>query len=48
MRSLREKLVADVGEEIERDQIRGFARSVAEIEWLVLILVMLYLLAPGT
>ena len=48
MKSLRARLVADVGEEIERDQIRGFARSVAEIEWLVLILVMLYMLAPGT
>ncbi|MGB5210463.1 MAG: diguanylate cyclase [Gammaproteobacteria bacterium] len=48
MKSFRAKLVADVGEEIERDQIRGFARSVAEIEWLILILVLLYLLAPGT
>ncbi len=48
MKSFRSRLVADVGEEIERDQIRGFARSVAEIEWLVLILVLLYLLAAGT
>lgn len=48
MKGFRARLVADVGEEIERDQIRGFARSVAEIEWLVLILVMLYMLAPGT
>jgi diguanylate cyclase (GGDEF)-like protein len=31
------------GLEIEQAQLRGFARSVAEIEWLLLILVMLYL-----
>lgn len=31
-----------------REQLRGFARSMAEIEWLVLILVLLYLLVPGT
>lgn len=31
-----------------RDQLRGFARSIAEIEWLTLILVLLYLLVPGT
>jgi diguanylate cyclase (GGDEF)-like protein len=29
--------------EIEQAQLRGFARSVAEVEWLLLILVMLYL-----
>jgi diguanylate cyclase (GGDEF)-like protein len=32
------------GLEIEQAQLRGFARSVAEIEWLLLILVVLYLL----
>jgi diguanylate cyclase (GGDEF)-like protein len=31
------------GLEIEQAQLRGFARSVAEIEWLLLILVVLYL-----
>jgi diguanylate cyclase (GGDEF)-like protein len=31
------------GLEIERAQLRGFARSVSEIEWLLLILVVLYL-----
>lgn len=41
-------LIGDVGEEIEQDQLRGFARSVAEVEWLLLILVLLFLLAPGT
>jgi diguanylate cyclase (GGDEF)-like protein len=29
--------------EIERAQFRGFARSIAEVEWLMLLLVMLYL-----
>jgi diguanylate cyclase (GGDEF)-like protein len=32
------------GLEIEQAQLRGFARSVSEIEWLLLILVVLYLL----
>lgn len=31
------------GLEIEKAQLRGFARSVAEIEWLLLILAVLYL-----
>lgn len=31
-----------------RDQLRGFARSLAEIEWLILILVLLYLVVPET
>ena len=31
--------------EIEQAQLRGFARSVSEVEWLLLILVMLYLFA---
>jgi len=29
--------------EIEQAQLRGFARSIAEVEWLLLILVVLYL-----
>jgi len=32
------------GLEIEQAQLRGFARSVAEVEWLLLILVVLYLI----
>lgn len=39
-----EKLLA---EDPLRDQLRGFARSLAEIEWLLLILVLLYMLVPG-
>ena len=34
--------------EFDRDVMRGFSRSIAEIEWLLLILVMLYLMVPGT
>ena len=35
--------------EIEQAQLRGFARSIAEVEWLLLILVVLYLfiVSPG-
>lgn len=33
--------------EIEQQQLRGFARSVAEVAWLQLILVVLYLFAAG-
>ena len=47
MRKLRSHFVRDISEDIEQDEIKGFARSVAEVEWLLLILVMLYLLAPG-
>jgi hypothetical protein len=31
------------GLDIEQAQLRGFARSIAEVEWLLLVLVMLYL-----
>jgi diguanylate cyclase (GGDEF)-like protein len=48
MKKLGSGLVEDIGEEIEQEEIKGFARSVAEVEWLLLILVLLYLLAPGT
>lgn len=48
MKRLGSGLVEDIGAEIEQDEIKGFARSVAEVEWLLLILVLLYLLAPGT
>lgn len=33
---------------IEQVELKGFSRSVAELEWLLLILVLLYFLAPGT
>ncbi len=48
MKKVGSGLVEDIGEEIEQDEIKGFARSVAEVEWLLLILVLLYLLSPGT
>jgi len=48
MKKLGSGLVEDIGAEIEQDEIKGFARSVGEVEWLLLILVLLYLLAPGT
>lgn len=32
---------------IEQDELKGFARTIAEIEWLLLILVLLYLVAGG-
>ncbi|MGD8697172.1 MAG: GGDEF domain-containing protein, partial [Gammaproteobacteria bacterium] len=48
MKKLGSDLVEDIGQEIEHDEIKGFARSVAEVEWLLLILVLLYMVAPGT
>jgi diguanylate cyclase (GGDEF)-like protein len=48
MRKLGSGLAQDIGEKIDQDELKGFARSVAEVEWLLLILVLLYLLAPGT
>jgi len=33
------------GAEIEQAQLRGFARSIAEVEWLLLVLVLVYLFA---
>lgn len=38
----------DVGIDFEQEELKGFSRSLAEIEWLVLILVLLYLVVPGT
>jgi diguanylate cyclase (GGDEF)-like protein len=35
------------GLDIEQAQLRGFARSIAEVEWLLLVLVMLYLFLTG-
>jgi diguanylate cyclase (GGDEF)-like protein len=36
-----------VGLAIEQDEIKGFARTITEIEWLLLILVLIYLVAGG-
>jgi hypothetical protein len=33
---------------IDQIELRGFARTVAELEWLLLILVLLYFVVPGT
>lgn len=33
---------------VEQVELKGFSRSVAELEWLLLILVLLYFIAPGT
>lgn len=33
---------------VEQVELKGFSRSVAELEWLLLILVLLYFVAPGT
>lgn len=33
---------------VENVELKGFSRSVAELEWLLLILVLLYFVAPGT
>jgi diguanylate cyclase (GGDEF)-like protein len=48
MKRLRSTLFEDIDDEIQQDELRGFARSVAEVEWLLLILVLLYLVTPGT
>ncbi len=37
----------NLGLAIEQDELKGFARTIAEIEWLLLILVLLYLVAGG-
>ena len=36
-----------VGLAIEDDEVKGFARTITEIEWLLLILVLIYLVAGG-
>ena len=48
MKRLRSTLFEDIDDEIRQDELRGFARSVAEVEWLLLILVLLYLVTPDT
>jgi diguanylate cyclase (GGDEF)-like protein len=36
-----------IGLAIEQDEIKGFSRTISEIEWLLLILVLIYLVAGG-
>lgn len=48
MRNLRQAFTRDLGTEIDRAELRGFARSVSEVEWLLLVLVAIYLVAPGS
>ena len=48
MKKFRQAFARDLGAEIDQAELRGFARSVSEIEWLLLILVAIYLIAPGT
>jgi len=38
----------NIGLTIEQDELKGFSRTIAEIEWLLLILVLIYLVAGGT
>ena len=40
----------NIGLAIEQDELKGFSRTIAEIEWLLLILVLIYLVAgaPAT
>jgi hypothetical protein len=37
-----------VGLAIEEDEVKGFARTITEIEWLLLILVLIYLVYCNT
>jgi diguanylate cyclase (GGDEF)-like protein len=37
----------NIGMAIEQDELKGFSRTIAEIEWLLLILVLIYLVAGG-
>jgi len=47
MKKFRQAFARDLGAEIDQAELRGFARSVSEIEWLLLVLVAIYLIAPG-
>jgi diguanylate cyclase (GGDEF)-like protein len=38
----------NIGLTIEQDELKGFSRTIAEIEWLLLVLVLVYLLAGGS
>ena len=37
----------NIGLNIEQDELKGFARTTAEIEWLLLVLALIYLVAGG-
>ncbi|NIO38756.1 MAG: GGDEF domain-containing protein, partial [Burkholderiales bacterium] len=37
----------DITSEPEQDELKGFSRTIAEIEWLLLVLVLIYLVAVG-
>ena len=37
----------NIGLAIEQDELKGFSRTIAEIEWLLLVLVLIYLVAGG-
>jgi diguanylate cyclase (GGDEF)-like protein len=47
MKNFRQAFARDLGTEIDQAELRGFARSVSEVEWLLLVLVAIYLIAPG-
>jgi len=38
----------NIGLTIEQDELKGFSRTIAEIEWLLIVLVLVYLLAGAT
>ena len=40
-------LIADNDHNVDHEELRGFSRSLGELEWLLLILVLLYVSAPG-
>lgn len=47
MRPLLQALSKDLGSQIEQAELRGLARSVSEVEWLLLVLSAAYLITPG-
>ncbi|MEJ2513914.1 MAG: GGDEF domain-containing protein [Gammaproteobacteria bacterium] len=47
MKRFRQAFPRDLREEMDQAELRGFARSVSEVEWLLLALVAIYLVAPG-
>ena len=47
MKGLTRALMRDIGAQVDQDELRSFARSLGEVHWLSLILVVLYALVPG-
>lgn len=47
MPPLLQELSKDLGSHIEQAELRGFARSASEVEWLLLVLAGAYLITPG-